>query len=156
MRSYDPSIRIMRGDVNSCEDPCAVVMIDVLRRSVGWLELVWKGNPMIIRVGNIFEKLAGLPGQEGVLTLFRNQGLTIERIVSHFHSSPPGFWYDQAGDEWVIVLRGRAILEFESGERIEMKDGNYLTIPSHVRHRVQQTDSDTIWLAVHSKNTGGA
>jgi cupin 2 domain-containing protein len=110
---------------------------------------------MVFGVDNIFEKLSGLPGQEDVLTLFKNQGVTIERIVSHSHSSPSGFWYDQSGDEWVIVLRGRAILEFESGERIEIKDGSYLTIPSHVRHRVQQTDSETIWLAVHSKDIGG-
>jgi quercetin dioxygenase-like cupin family protein len=29
-----------------------------------------------------------------------------------------------------------------------MQEGDYVTIPRHVRHRVQQTDPKTIWLAV--------
>lgn len=29
----------------------------------------------------------------------------IERIVSHGHSSPEGFWYDQVEHEWVMVLQ---------------------------------------------------
>jgi quercetin dioxygenase-like cupin family protein len=30
-----------------------------------------------------------------------------------------------------------------------MKEGDYVTIPRHVKHRVQRTDPKTIWLAVH-------
>jgi len=48
-----------------------------------------------------------------------------------------------------MVLRGHATLEFEGGEFVEMKEEDYLTIPSHVKHRVHETDPETIWLAVH-------
>lgn len=104
---------------------------------------------MVIKVENIFAEIPGSSGQEQFLALFENKSVKIERIVSKNHSSPAGFWYDQDEDEWVIVLRGEATLEFEGGEFVRMKEGDYVMIPRHVRHRVQQTSTETIWLAVH-------
>lgn len=109
---------------------------------------------MTVLVENIFADLPESIGEEQFVTLFENKLVRIERIVSHSHSSPTGFWYDQSEREWVIVLRGHATLEFEGGELIEMKEGDHLTIPSHVKHRVNQTGPDTIWLAVHIKPSG--
>lgn len=51
----------------------------------------------------------------------------------------------------MIVLSGHATLEFEGGELFEMREGDYVTIPSHVKHRVAKTGAETIWLAVHIK-----
>jgi cupin 2 domain-containing protein len=101
-----------------------------------------------IRVDNLFANLPELSSSEHFLSLFENPFVKIQRIVSESYSSPPGFWYDQDEDEWVIVVRGKATLEFEGGELVRMQEGDYVTIPRHVRHRVQQTDSKTIWLAV--------
>jgi cupin 2 domain-containing protein len=101
-----------------------------------------------IRVDNLFANLPELSSSEQFLSLFENPFGKIQRIVSESYSSPPGFWYDQDEDEWVIVVRGKATLEFEGGELVRMQEGDYVTIPRHVRHRVQQTDSKTIWLAV--------
>jgi cupin 2 domain-containing protein len=101
------------------------------------------------RVENIFADIPNGVGQEQFLTLFENEAVKIKRIISQSHGSPPGFWYDQPQDEWVIVLRGHAVLEFEGGELIEMKQGDHLAIARHVKHRVSQTDPETIWLAVH-------
>ena len=103
------------------------------------------------RVENIFAGAPVAPGQERLLTLFENAAVKIERIVSQSHSGPTGSWYDQAQEEWVIVLRGHAALEFAGGSLVEMKEGDYVTIPSHVKHRVHQTGPETIWLAVHVK-----
>ena len=50
-----------------------------------------------------------------------------------------------------MVVRGDAVLEFDGGELIQMSAGDHLLIPSHVRHRVNQTGPDTVWLAVHMK-----
>ena len=100
---------------------------------------------------NLFADLPARVDGETFVTLFENTAAKIERIVSHSHSSPAGFWYDQADDEWVIVLRGSATLEFASGELVEMKEGDYLTIPRHAKHRVGRTSEETIWLAVHIK-----
>ncbi len=75
----------------------------------------------------------------------------IERIVSHGHASPEGFWYDQGTSEWVLVLRGAARLRFEGEEPIELAPGSYVNIPARRRHRVEWTtpDEQTVWLAIH-------
>ncbi|SRR5713226_6486369 len=109
---------------------------------------------MAVRVENIFADLPGSSGQEQSLALFENKAVRIERIVSHSHSSPTGFWYDPSESEWVMVLRGYATLEFEGGELVQMKEGDHLLIPSRVKHRVHQTAPDTIWLAVYVKLSG--
>jgi cupin 2 domain-containing protein len=106
---------------------------------------------MAITVKNIFVDYDQVPDGENFLTLFENRSVKIEKIVSHSHSSPAGFWYDQAEEEWVIVLRGAAALEFTGGEIVDMKEGDYVIIPRSVRHRVARTGKDTVWLAVHLK-----
>ena len=50
-------------------------------------------------------------------TLLEAASVRIERIVSHGHFSPTGFWYDQDEHEWGIVLKGAAQLRFEDGRR---------------------------------------
>lgn len=93
---------------------------------------------------------ARLP-DEIVQTLLRRDGLRIERIVSRGQASPEGFWYDQAEDEWVLLLDGAAGLQFEDeAEPRTLRPGDHLHIPAHRRHRVAWTaeDTDTIWLAV--------
>lgn len=83
-------------------------------------------------------------------TLLEATNIRIERIVSHGHTSPDGFWYDQCQHEWVVLLKGAAKLKFED-EIIEMRPGDSVNIPSHRKHRVEWTtpDEPTIWLAVH-------
>ena len=99
--------------------------------------------------------LAAIPAQlpeELVEILLDSGSVRIERIVSHGHASPEGFWYDQHQCEWVVVLRGRAILRFEGDEtRLELGPGDHVNLPAHRRHRVEWTtpDEPTIWLAVH-------
>ena len=105
---------------------------------------------MTIRVETLFANLRELSAStEESLSLFENPSVKIERIVSRSYSSPSGFWYDQDEEEWVMVVRGEAVLEFEGGELVCMKEGDYVTIPRHVKHRVRQTSPETIWLAVH-------
>jgi cupin 2 domain-containing protein len=106
---------------------------------------------MTPRGENIFAGIGRSPAGEEFRTLWENRAVKIERIVSDAHSSPPGFWYDQDEDEWVIVLRGRATLEFDDGELVEMKEGDHLTIASHVKHRVSRTGPETVWVAVRVK-----
>jgi cupin 2 domain-containing protein len=103
------------------------------------------------RVDNLVAGAPVSPGQERFLTVFERAAVKIERIVSQSHSGATGPWYDQTQEEWVIVLRGHATLEFEGGRLVEMKEGDYLAIASHAKHRVHQTAPETIWLAVHVK-----
>lgn len=104
--------------------------------------------------GNLFDGLTAAPDSEEFQTLFQCRGTRVERIVSHRHASPPGFWYDQAGDEWVAVLQGEATLEFADARLLEMRAGDWVSIPAHVRHRVRRTAPATLWLAVHAGAAG--
>src|SRR5690242_21098039 len=104
---------------------------------------------------NLFNNLPDALPDELVTILAESPNLRIERIVSTGQASPPGFWYDQDRAEAVLLLRGRAGLEFEgeAAPRI-LEAGDWLTIPAHRRHRVAWTDPDrpTVWLAIHYRS----
>ncbi len=87
---------------------------------------------------------------ERIDRLASGRGVRVERIVSHGHRSPPGFWYDQAEAEWVVLLAGGARLAFDDGREVTLTPGDHLLLPPHTRHRVAWTDPTqaTIWLAV--------
>lgn len=107
---------------------------------------------MPIQVRNLFDDAPVEPGGEQVELLLHRGGVRLERILSQAHASPPGFWYDQAEDEWVLLLAGTAVLRFdEPDERIELTPGDALLIPAHRRHRVERTAAEelTIWLTLH-------
>lgn len=101
---------------------------------------------------NLFTELPAQLPDELVTPLLEAADVRIERIISHGRASPDGFWFDQDRAEWVVVLKGAASLRFEGDELpVEMKAGDFVTIPAHKRHRVEWTtpDGPTIWLAVH-------
>ena len=101
---------------------------------------------------NLFAALAPTGPDEEITSLLTAPNVRIERIVSAGQASPPGFWFDQDWDEWVVLLAGSAglLIEGETAAR-HLKPGDYLHIPAHVRHRVEWTDREqpTVWLAVH-------
>jgi cupin 2 domain-containing protein len=92
---------------------------------------------------------AELP-DELVSVLATGGGVRIERIVSRGHRSPQGFWYDQDEHEFVLLVAGEARIEIEGQAARELRPGQWLVLPAHLRHRVAFTaeDRDTIWLAV--------
>lgn len=104
-----------------------------------------------IQAGNLFDNIPADLSNEFMETIAQTDHVRIERIVSRGHVSEAGFCYDQAEDEYVVLLQGRARLRFE-GETgvVSMKPGDGLVIPRHHKHRVEWTDpeQDTIWLAV--------
>jgi cupin 2 domain-containing protein len=99
---------------------------------------------------NLFTDLPAHLPEELFTPLLEADRVRVERIVSHGHASPSGFWYDQARPEWVVLLAGAARLRFEDSE-IELRPGDHVTIPAHARHRVEWTtpDEPTVWLALH-------
>ena len=104
---------------------------------------------------NIFTDLPAAALQEELTDLLARPGLRIERIVSTGQASPPGFWYDQAHDEWVILLSGGAGLAIDGEAEMRLAPGDYVFLPAHQRHRVTWTDAErpTVWLAVHVGET---
>lgn len=102
---------------------------------------------------NIFENIERTLPEEEFLELASSEYIKIERIVSRGHQSPAGFWYDQAINEWVLVLAGRGVIEYEDGREVGLNRGDYLYIPAGQKHRVKETShtEPTVWLAVHYK-----
>lgn len=100
-------------------------------------------------MSNLFTDIPVHLPEELFNTLLEAPNVRIERIVSHGHISPEGFWFDQDQHEWVLVMKGAARLQFEDNT-IEMKPGDHINISAHRKHRVDWTTSDepTIWLAV--------
>ncbi len=98
-----------------------------------------------LRHGNLLA--VGMPAGDGeaVEVLLRRSGgaaTRIEHIVSTGQASPPGFWYDQHEDEFVVLLAGAARLRFEDGDRhLDLNPGDWVEIPAHVRHRVEFTQA---------------
>ena len=104
-----------------------------------------------MNVENLFHDIPGGMPEELVGEILRTDTFRVERIVSRGHASPPGFWYDQETDEWVLLVKGSASLRFFDGREVALAPGDHLLIPRHMRHRVERTDAEgeTIWLAVH-------
>ena len=96
---------------------------------------------------NIFD-LPALPLPEELTTvLTENDNVRIERIVSTGQTSD---WYDQPETEFVVLLEGSAVVEYESGRSITLMKGDTLLIEPHKRHRVSYTSNEPpcIWLCV--------
>ena len=84
-------------------------------------------------------------------TLASSDKVVVERIVSTGQASPAEGWYDQDRNEFVVVLRGSARLEYEDGSQWDLATGDWVDSPAHRKHRVAWTDqtTETVWLAVH-------
>ena len=102
---------------------------------------------------NLFELPTTPLSEELCERLLPDRGVLIERIISTGQASPPGFWYDQDRDEWVVLLQGQAGLAWDNGRTQTLQPGDWLLIPAHERHRVEWTSQEPacIWLAVHAK-----
>lgn len=102
--------------------------------------------------GNLFDAPPDLLPRERFETLIDTAAVRVERIISTGQATPPGEWYDQDQDEWVLLLRGTAALRFadEAVPRL-LRPGDHVRIAARARHRVEWTDATgpTIWLALH-------
>ncbi len=103
-----------------------------------------------MKLDNIFADIPEHLNEELFDVLQQNEQIKIERIVSTGQTSPKTGWYDQTQNEWVIVLKGEAIITFEDKE-VSLKTGSYINIPAHTRHKVSWTHPqiETVWLAIH-------
>ena len=106
---------------------------------------------------NIFQSIPDNIDEEIFETLAQSNNVKIERTISKGHQSPESGWYDETRNEWVIVLKGEAIIEYESGEQVKLVEGSFINIPAHTKHRVSWTkpDTETVWLAVHYSSAPG-
>lgn len=100
---------------------------------------------------NIYSPVPRKLAEEFVETLLGKEDLRIERIVSRGHKSENNFWYDQHENEFVILLKGSAVLIFKKDNiHVSLTPGDYLIIPAHEKHRVERTSEteETVWITV--------
>ena len=96
---------------------------------------------------NIFD-LPELPlSVELTTVLAENDCVRIERIISSGQASE---WYDQSQTEFVVLLDGNAIIEYDNGSCVALSKGDTLLIKPHERHRVSFTSikPPCVWLCV--------
>ncbi|MCL1999050.1 MAG: cupin domain-containing protein [Turicibacter sp.] len=101
---------------------------------------------------NIFNLPNFLPPEELITILVEKaeksetKNIRIERIVSTGQVSD---WYDQTETEFVLLLSGRATIEFEDRE-VALSRGDMIVIQPHERHRVSYTSTEPpcVWLCV--------
>ncbi|MGC1248314.1 MAG: cupin domain-containing protein [Spirulinaceae cyanobacterium] len=100
---------------------------------------------------NLFDKIPTNLENEVFEQLVKSYHIRIERIISKGHTSPEFGWYEQKQNEWVIVLKGQAILSFANESSVNLQEGDYINIEAYKKHKVEWTDPniETIWLAVH-------
>ncbi len=104
-----------------------------------------------MKPSSVFSDIPDSTKEEIFEILLKTAHLKLERIVSAGQATPPGEWYDQDADEWLMLLSGSAVLLFEGDEEVcAMNPGDYVHIPAHRRHRIERTDANqkTVWLAL--------
>ena len=95
---------------------------------------------------NFFNITQPIEGTENTTELLQHKNVTINRIISN--SMENGSWYDQDEDEWLVLIRGVALLMIDNEEKT-LKSGDTLFIPSQQLHKVISTSDDALWLTVH-------
>jgi len=96
---------------------------------------------------NIFDLPPISQHEELTTILAENGNVRIERIISAGQVSD---WYDQSETEFVVLLEGSAVIEYERGKTVALSKGDTLLIKPHERHRVSYTSIEPpcIWLCV--------
>lgn len=104
----------------------------------------------MIKLQSLFTNIPSQTDKELFTDLVCNEKVRVERIVSQGQGSPEQGWYNQSENEWVMVIKGTGLIEFENGPAHRLKSGDYLEIPAHTKHRVVEDNNAeiTVWLAV--------
>lgn len=101
-------------------------------------------------IKNIFDDFPKNDDKEFIEEILSAKDFKLDRIISEGHNSPPNFWYDQDKNEFIFLLKGKAELSFDNGEKYELIPGDYMIINAHQKHRVDRTDPNqkTFWLTI--------
>ena len=96
---------------------------------------------------NIFD-MPQLPLSEELLTVLAENGST--RIVRIISTGQTTDWYDQDETEFVTLLEGNAVIEYESGRSVKLGKGDTLVIKPHEKHKVSYTSNNPpcVWLCI--------
>lgn len=102
---------------------------------------------------NIFKQIPKDLSEEIFEDIIKTDNLKIERIISYGQTSPKSGWYESELNEWVILLKGQAVLSFQNSDDVKLNAGDYINITAFTKHKVSWTlpNEETLWLAIYYK-----
>ncbi|MCL1078853.1 hypothetical protein D5R81_12870 [Parashewanella spongiae] len=83
-------------------------------------------------MNNLFKDIPTDLSKEVIQVLAETPQTRIERIVSFGQKSSENFWYDQDENEWVVVIKGRAQIDFVDGRKCILGQGDFLNLKTSV------------------------
>ncbi len=89
--------------------------------------------------------------EEDIVTLVDNDAIRVVQIVSKGACSKRDLWYDDNFGEFIYMLKGVGVIQFEEGYDERLNKGNNIYIAPHMKHRVSYTSADAVWLCVYHK-----
>ena len=99
------------------------------------------------KVFNFLDNISKDSNDEIFETVISNDKVKIERIISYGQTTPKDYWYDQDEDEFVLILKGSAKIQYDDGTIYTLNINDSLYIPVHQKHQVIYTSNPTIWIA---------
>ena len=93
-----------------------------------------------MKTGNLFSQIPDSARDEIYETLLKTGQLRLERIVSFGQKSPPGEWYDQEMNEWVILLHGNRSISSQVMMRRPRRHYVHVTPTSQLFETVLKSD----------------
>lgn len=96
---------------------------------------------------NVFKNIKFSEEREIEEKIYEDESLKIIRTMSL--NQVTGF-YDQEELEIVILLGGKAQIEYEDGRRLDLGEGDSLVIRPHEVHRVSWQEK-AVWLCIFKK-----
>ena len=96
---------------------------------------------------NVFKNIKFSSEEEIEERIYEDESLKIIRTMSLDQVTG---YYDQDELEIVILLGGKAQIEYEDGRRLDLEEGDTLVIRPHEIHRVSWQER-AVWLCIFKK-----
>ena len=109
--------------------------------------------PSKIKINNFFNYPKININKEKVIPFLNGRNFVAEKIISNGFKSANNDWMSEDSDEWVMLIKGKAKLEFENGDILNLKSGDSFNIPANTKHKILYTSNKPFccWLAIHYK-----
>ena len=92
--------------------------------------------PLKIKINNFFKYPKININKEKVIPFLNGRNFVAEKIISNGFKSANNDWMSEDSDEWVMLIKGKAKLEFENGDILNLKSGDSFNIPANTKHKI--------------------
>lgn len=91
-----------------------------------------------------------MQGPPVIETLAETRSVKIDRVTARGQKSPPDDFALEPSNEFILVLQGRLVLEYEGGRKVALGPGDFAVKGTDQRTRADSTseDQETVWVKV--------